>query len=324
MSMNHDRFSEAAAAASAVLAVADHLSSVSRERLLDSVQRAKQMEMLVGQLPVGSVFELELDTGFHNVANLLESVISQLPGMTDEDAQFVARGIDSEVEQAVEKIKNSLEQHIEINKTLAQDPRPTIRSILSNVTIARQVDEFLAESVKVRDAARESLEKVKEAASQAQAAAGTAGESSLSTFFEAYALHELRSSNSFRVATIATIVGAIIVAVAGSKEVGDDLTRAIYHVAIVAGIAGLATYFGRQAGHHRRVGTWAKALQIQLQSFPAFMAAIPDDKVKGLVYEAFAKRLLGAPPESKVSSDTSAEVMTQPLIDAVLRAAAPK
>ncbi|PPF64523.1 hypothetical protein C5E11_03790 [Clavibacter michiganensis] len=279
------------------------------------------MEMLVGVLPVGTMFELDLDSGFSYLADVLDGLIKDLPTLSEKAARSRAQEIDNGIKAAVEQIQNDLERHIELNKTLGQDPRPTIRSILSNVSVARRVDEFLIDTEQLRDEARESVDEAKMAASQAQIAAGTAGEASLSTYFENYAKQQLRSSNLFRIGTIVTIIAAIAIAVVGARDSSGDITEAIYHVAIVAGVAGLATYFGRQAGHHRRDGSWAKALQIQLQSFPAFMAAIPDDKTKALVYEAFAKRVLGAPPEAKTSSDTSAEVMTQPLIDAVLRRA---
>lgn len=321
MTTNYERCMEALGTASALIAVADNLSTPAKDRLNETLLRVRQLEMLEGQLPPGSAVELSLDAAFNRVANLLDQVMLQLSGISDNGAREWAAKIDEEVLEAATKIQSDLDFYIETEKALGTDPRPSLRSLLTNATIARRVDLFLADTERLGAEARESVQDAKAAASQAQVAAGTAGEASLSTYFATYARQQLQSSNLFRLATILTIIAAIVIAVSGARDADGDVTKAIYHVAIVAGIAGLATYFGRQSGHHRRVGTWAKAVQIQLQSFPAFMAAIPDDKIKGLIYEAFAKRVLGAPPEASASSDTSAEVLTQPLIDAVLRRA---
>jgi hypothetical protein len=319
MTANYDRFLEATRTASALLKVANLKEQSVRDRALDSVMRAHRLEALEGQLPVASVAETALDEEYGVIAGTLDRLDSIL---SQPDAEVLlpwTHELDFRLREGVQRIQAHLDSYLYTGGVLKQDPRPELRSILQELSVAERVDSYISGAERLNRQASEAAEIAKTAAEQAQTAAGFAGDATLSLYFAKYAKHQLASSNWFRAATIVTIVAAIAVAATVPHEKGEDLVAAIYRIAIVAGTAGLATYFGRQAAHYRRVGTWAKALQVQLQSFPAFMAAIPNDKTKDVIYEAFAKRVLGAPPEAASSSDTSAEVMTQPLIEALLR-----
>jgi hypothetical protein len=76
-----------------------------------------------------------------------------------------------------------------------------------------------------------------------------------------------------------------------------DWSQVIYHLAVVLGIGGLSAYLGRQAGQHRRVFNWAKAVSVQLRSFPAFIQPVASTEVLAQIYLAFSNRVLGAMPE---------------------------
>lgn len=162
--------------------------------------------------------------------------------------------------------------------------------------------------------AREALAVAQDAATKAKGAAGIAGGSSLSAHFASYAKTEKRAAETFRALSIAALLGAVIVAVFIHPSEGD-WSGVVYRVAILGGVGALSAYFARQAGHHRRVFNWAKGLEVQLQSFPAFIeqtgTGARDD-----IYRAFAHRVLGAPPESSGSSDDT--LPTGQLIEALI------
>jgi len=149
----------------------------------------------------------------------------------------------------------------------------------------------------VLESAKESATAAAEAAETAQESAGTAGAASLSEYFEKYATGERVAANGFRIATIATILIAVGLAIWLPRPPTDDIPGVLYRLAVVLGVGALSGYFGRQAGQHRRVYNWAKGIQVQLQSFPAFIQPVKSDDVSGQIYAAFAAKVLGSLPE---------------------------
>ncbi|GEB46640.1 hypothetical protein MTE01_25850 [Microbacterium testaceum] len=145
----------------------------------------------------------------------------------------------------------------------------------------------------------ESAEVAASAAEKAQESAGVTGSSSLSTHFDEYAKAERKAAEIFRALAIAGVVGALVAAVAFGPIDSGDWPHLTYRIATVAAVGTLAAYFARQAGQHRRVYNWAKSLEVQLKSFPAFIAPVPEAE-RGEVYRAFARRVLSAPPEKGI------------------------
>lgn len=155
----------------------------------------------------------------------------------------------------------------------------------------------------------------------AQTAAGVTGSAALSSYFSGYATTELRSANVFRIATIGSIVIAIVAALAGpyflpfaSPDAMTEWQEVVYRLTVVLGIGALAAYFGRQAGQHRNVYNWARSIQVQLESFPAF-AEMADETQRSESFSLFARRVLGAPPERQRDKSGDAQVDTQQIFD---------
>lgn len=146
--------------------------------------------------------------------------------------------------------------------------------------------------------AESAAEKATTASEKASDAAGMSGNASLSGHFATYANGERAAANAFRVLTIfAVIAGLTGVLLIGPLD-SADWAGLTYRIAIAAAAAALATYLGRQAGQHRRMYNWAKSLEVQLQSFPAFVEPIDDDD-RVEIYRTFARRVLSAPPEKR-------------------------
>ncbi|MDF2917226.1 MAG: hypothetical protein K0S70_1443 [Microbacterium sp.] len=148
------------------------------------------------------------------------------------------------------------------------------------------------------DEARASAARVMELETVARASAGNAGAADLSTHFGDYADRELRLSFGFRVATFLGFGGSIAAALLLHLDISEiSVPSLVYRLTLTIGIAGLAAYFARLGGQHRRLGNWARSVQVQLQSLGAFTATITDETVRNQVQQEFARRVLGAPPE---------------------------
>jgi hypothetical protein len=145
---------------------------------------------------------------------------------------------------------------------------------------------------------RASVERVRDLESAAQESAGNAGAADLSIHFGEYADRELRLSFWFRAATFVGLGSSVGAAYLIHLAITDaSISSLIYRVTLTVGIAGLAAYFARLGGQHRRLGNWARSVQVQLKSLAAFTATITDDGVRNQVQQEFARRVLGAPPE---------------------------
>jgi len=157
---------------------------------------------------------------------------------------------------------------------------------------------------------RKMLGELSDSVVKAQTAAGTVGSYTLADYFGEYATEEKEAANRFRTVTIAGIILAIGVAVAftfidWTPSVYSDTVRwmrVISHGTIVLGVGTLTAYLGRQAGQHRRMFNWAKSMEVQLKSFPAFIEPLTDD-VQADIYRVFSHRVLAAPPDREKGSD---------------------
>lgn len=173
-------------------------------------------------------------------------------------------------------------------------------------SISRDRDEILKQ-------AREAVKEAQQSASKAKMSAGITGEAKLSEHFGSYASGEKTAANGFRIAAIASVVLAFIVAIAFGPIEPNDWTHLTYRLASVAGAGTLAAYFARQAGQHRRIYNWAKSLEVQLLSFPAFIAPLREEE-RTEAYRALARRILSSPPE-KGSDSSEDSVGAAQLVD---------
>ncbi|QOD44291.1 hypothetical protein [Clavibacter zhangzhiyongii] len=145
-----------------------------------------------------------------------------------------------------------------------------------------------------------------------QVAAGNVGGTKLFEYFGDYADSQLKAANFFRWATILLISAGGIVSLALPLPGRADWATVAARLSVLAAVVGLAAYCGRQSTHHRRIADWARALEVQLKSLPAFIEPIQADEQRDGIYAAFARRILGNPPDgSSANSDTTELSMTQ-------------
>ncbi len=100
-------------------------------------------------------------------------------------------------------------------------------------SISRDRDEILKQ-------AREAVKEAQQSASKAKMSAGITGEAKLSEHFGSYASGEKTAANGFRIAAIASVVLAFIVAIAFGPIEPNDWTHLTYRLASVAGAGTLA------------------------------------------------------------------------------------
>lgn len=156
--------------------------------------------------------------------------------------------------------------------------------------------------------ARIAVREAETAAESAKTAAGVASGSKLTERFAALSKRQLRTATLFRwltaVAVLAGIVGTYWIAFApGASQPAETTTGdAIIRVSLLGAVMGLATYFGRQAGYHRDLGTWAKTIEEQLLTFDGYMEPVHDETIRDGMRAAFATRVFGSSPDSKDDS----------------------
>lgn len=147
-------------------------------------------------------------------------------------------------------------------------------------------------------------------------AAGTVSSASMAIPFRKHAQREGRASLVFRFLSAGALVTAVILAALLPHRTGDWVEFA-YRAATLAGMAGLSAYFARIAAQHRRVYDWARSLEVQLVSFPAFVQSVPEDQRED-INRMFARRVLANPPERGV--ETAEDVPSGQVLDLVTAA----
>lgn len=214
--------------------------------------------------------------------------------------------------EVLSRLREALSREAE-SPTVVQN-EPEISRLVERVELSDQQLAREEETEALRARALGAVDEVEEAVTAARAAAGIVGDANLAIHFGNYANREAFAANAFRILTIATIIAAVVVAVQTPHPDAGDWVAFAYRLAVIAGVTGLAAYFGRQAGQHRRMFNWAKTTQVQLKSFAAFIAPVNDADVQGRIYETFAQRVLGPPPEKGVNQ-SEAQVLSPQLMD---------
>lgn len=203
-------------------------------------------------------------------------------------------------------VKVSLERGLEDVQLLV-----TVQGLISSAaTRAEEVSSSAAESARKAEVALES----------ARAAASEAATTALESSFDTVATEEASSARNWRRWTLVVLVLATL---GGVGFLAENLSREInwqgvvFRVAIVSALGAIAAYTARQSSHHRRIATWARAIQVQLKSFRGFVERIDDQKVQDAMFEMFTRRVLAPPPESSKSGE--ATNLLQPLLEQVIK-----
>ncbi len=245
----------------------------------------------------------------------------------------VARSVDptSEARHTLEAFRSRAIARKEA-EDVASTNDPQVQRARRELTDARhQIDDLRRTYDQGQIAIAEALRDTISARDEAQKAAGERGVTSLTGAFEEYRKRHLRAAFGFRLATIVVLALALAVAVVfvfgwdtiiiptrfSDTRDPNDWHQVVYRLAIIAALAGLSAYLGRQSGQHRRLGEWARSIETQLQSFLAFVEPVLDPQTKNAIYLTFAARVLGAPPDGVEKADLSPSI--QPLMDLVLR-----
>jgi hypothetical protein len=152
---------------------------------------------------------------------------------------------------------------------------------LSQEWSARRLGQLGERVEGIFEQASEDAERAKEAADQAQVAAGTAGESTLAAFFDLHAREQRASANSLRLIVGVMVVlvvglGAVVVFVYQHKETSTQQT--LSRLALALPLFGLAVYLSREASRHREAGDAAKEIAVRLQTFQPFSATLTTDE----------------------------------------------
>ncbi|TGY35033.1 hypothetical protein E5344_12165 [Microbacterium laevaniformans] len=217
--------------------------------------------------------------------------------------------------EVISWVLNAVEEILNVSPTDAEE-HAAFKQVLTAASDAGRHANMLRDLYAYRAEAEAALTEAQAAAGKAQVAAGIAGGASLSDHFRDYAKSERRAAEVFRGLSIAAILATILAALAVEHPAAGDWVGFTYRVAILAGVGALSAYFARQASHHRRAYNWAKGLEVQLKSFPAFIDPA-DSEVKADIYRDFARRVLGAPPESSKEGGEDS-LPTAQLIEALI------
>jgi hypothetical protein len=170
--------------------------------------------------------------------------------------------------------------------------------------------------------AEEAASRAGRAADAAQASAGHRGAFDLSSYFGTYGKTELRTANLFRIATLGALMVIVAAAIFVPHTDLGDLSGIVYRIAILAALSALVAYLSSQSSHHRKTGVWARSMQIQLQSFPAFIEPLAAGESRDAIYVSFASRVLGAPPASTKNASHQDPALMQAVVDVLLKRAA--
>lgn len=200
-----------------------------------------------------------------------------------------------------------------------------------------KVRQLLEEARASAKAAAEASKEASTSAEAARVASGQAGTNALALEFETFADGHGRDAARYRKWTIGVLAGAIAVALVfvlgldrvalqplnlpGSQGAADESLRwqaVVYRLAIIAGMAGLGAYLGRQAAQHRRLYDWGRTVQAQANSFEAFAEQIVDPDTRKQVQLMFSGRVLGSPPEPTAEKTASRDAL-QIIADAALK-----
>ena len=247
------------------------------------------------------------------VAELLEADFSRLQELFTSGRLHEIPGMMDILEYQLADVLDFARQRVDELPSIEERSKKLISDVLGDAIEEWERDSRLEQLLiearsalnTVNDQARDverSAQEAQESAQLAANAAGEAGEASLGDYFRRYAERELRSANWFRVGTLAVLL--LSLATAGYYAAGPiTYERAIPHAVQVLAALGVSAYLGGQSSGHRRVGDWARAIEVQLKSFPAFIEPIRGSDAADSLYDTLGKRVLSVPPKKGAKAD---------------------
>lgn len=196
----------------------------------------------------------------------------------------------------------------------ARTERRTVSLVVARLE-QMELSHRLRVATRLAEAAAQGAQK---AADDARNAAGFASTKELTKQFNQLATRESTSAKRFRLWTIVTIIAAV--ALSYFLRPADDAStgEALFRIALLAGVLGLATYLGRQAAHHRNLSTWAATIKVQLLTFDGYVDPVREETLRDQMRVAFAARVFGSAPESK---DEPSPTLASPVAELVAQIA---
>lgn len=170
------------------------------------------------------------------------------------------------------------------------------------------------------------LESVKTKQTQLELSTNAAATSTLTRSYKKFAKTHLVSHYIFLAATVLVIAAIAVFGVMTSMHVAQksaiatDWPTLIWHLAVVAGGASIATYFGRQAANHRSLLNWASSIEVQLRTFEAYTSSVEGSEQQNVIRAEFARRVFGPQPEPGTKdTQTGESVGTAQLLELIAR-----
>lgn len=297
-----------------------------RERLTTLAELARSSDLMSARSAeaVGQVLELMLairdplgelgdfaSPQAQTLRNKWEEALYELPGIITSrpaDAFDWTRSVLGRAREFLRDVILNSPSNSE-HRHLAEALLNRVDSELDRVAIIRALEESAQQ-------ASDLLSELQVSADAAKTATGSIGGASLADYFEAYAREQKRSADRYRHATLFLIGAAALLSILVPHPSAGDWIALAYRISGLLAVIGLSAYCGRQSSQHRRLADWAKSLQVQLLSLPAFLDPITDEEARSRIYDAFARRVLGPPPTSASDGDEAA-VSTAQLIDLI-------
>ncbi|UNK47091.1 hypothetical protein [Arthrobacter sulfonylureivorans] len=162
--------------------------------------------------------------------------------------------------------------------------------------------------------AEEAVRDAQKAADDARNAAGFSAGSKLTAQFDDLALKEGAAAKKYRFWTVVTVIAAVVSSYFLGPGENAQTGHAVFRIALLAGMLGLATYLGRQAAHHRTLSAWAGTIKVQLLTFDGYLAPVNDESLRDQMRVAFAARVFGSSPENK---DEPSPTLSSPVSELV-------
>ncbi|SEB36082.1 hypothetical protein [Microbacterium hydrocarbonoxydans] len=232
----------------------------------------------------------------------------------------LAQGSDEGVLSWVKQVSRDITQHFNLLATTGPEDDEASFIATRSRALSQQAS-TLQDQATLRAATIELNAELQDSAAKAKDAAGIIGAASLATHFGRYADDEERAANMFRVSALVGFAAALSFALIfgnGANSVltfENEWTALAFKAAGAIGIGGIAAYLARQSGQHRRMANWARSMEVQLQSFPAFIEPLAYEQ-QAEMYALLARRVLTAPPERSGNTSDDSVGATQ-LLDVV-------
>ncbi|WP_131798139.1 hypothetical protein [Clavibacter tessellarius] len=278
--------------------------SAEGQRLADvAVRRVRQAAATSPDILDGSDVRSAFWTDVEDVLGALPSVPRDKAGALHDWARELIQKLLQHVETFID-----IDDGTRAERQIAFEIQDLLTGDLQDIASSKTSEEM-------EERAKVAVESIENTARVVKSASGEVGGLKLYSYFQAYANAQHKSANIFRGATIVLIVAAGVSSFALPHPTVAEWPALVVRLTSIAAIVGLAAYCGRQATGHRRIADWARALEVQLQSLPAFVDAIQGDSQRDAIYAAFAGRILGSPPDLKAGPSEGSEMPLAQMID---------